>query len=43
MELNLRLVDVSDGSVHDFELELFEVIDNTPASLVEPIKGNTFC
>jgi hypothetical protein len=38
--LPLRLVDVIDGNVHDFELELFEVTDNTPPSFIEPIDGN---
>jgi len=37
---NLRLVEVNDGNVHDFELELFEVTDKTPPSFNEPIKGN---
>jgi len=38
--MNLRLVEVNDGNVHDFELELFDVTDNTPPSFIEPIEGN---
>jgi hypothetical protein len=41
--INSRLVEVNDGNVHDFELELFEVTDKTPPSFNEPIKGNTSC